>query len=159
MCNPGVYITNDHLMNVRRPSLDEAIKELASSFILRMMDSRTLQELQFRVNQINDAYREELKGNKLVFQHRLGDQSITLHLEPSKLNQLLTNPIMTTKINEQREDWRNKQSAYYESNRDEWNKYQREYKKKKYAEDPDYKAKVKAYQKAYYLKKKSEKAK
>lgn len=38
-----------------------------------------------------------------------------------------------------------KQRRYYEKNREAWNEYQREYKKRKYAEDPVYRARIKEY--------------
>jgi hypothetical protein len=34
---------------------------------------------------------------------------------------------------------------YYEVNREAWNKYQREYKKRRYNEDPEYRFRVKEY--------------
>jgi hypothetical protein len=42
-----------------------------------------------------------------------------------------------------------KQRRYYENNREAWNKYQREYKKRKYADDPSYRLRVKEYIKEY----------
>lgn len=42
-----------------------------------------------------------------------------------------------------------KQRKYYENNREAWNKYQREYKKRKYADDPSYRLRVKEYIKEY----------
>lgn len=42
-----------------------------------------------------------------------------------------------------------KQRKYYENNREAWNKYQREYKKRKYAEDLSYRLRVKEYIKEY----------
>jgi hypothetical protein len=41
--------------------------------------------------------------------------------------------------------WREKQQNYYDNNREAWNEYQREYKKKRYAEDEEYRAKIKEY--------------
>jgi hypothetical protein len=42
-----------------------------------------------------------------------------------------------------------KQRKYYNNNREAWNKYQREYKKRKYAEDPEYRLRVKEYTREY----------
>lgn len=42
-----------------------------------------------------------------------------------------------------------KQRKYYDKNREAWNKYQREYKKRKYAEDPAYRLRVKEYIREY----------
>lgn len=46
----------------------------------------------------------------------------------------------------QRKTWRKKQRKYYQENREAWNEYQREYKKRRYAEDPEYRARLKEYQ-------------
>jgi hypothetical protein len=46
---------------------------------------------------------------------------------------------------ENREKWREKQKNYYDQNRESWNEYQREYKKKRYAEDAEYREKLKEY--------------
>jgi hypothetical protein len=43
-----------------------------------------------------------------------------------------------------------KQRRYYENNRDAWNKYQREYKRRKYNEDPEYRLRMKEYMREYY---------
>lgn len=47
------------------------------------------------------------------------------------------------------EELRLRQQGYYEKNREAWNKYQREYKKKRYNEDDEYKEKTKKYQRDY----------
>lgn len=47
-------------------------------------------------------------------------------------------------------EMREKQRRYYESNRESWNAYQKEYKKRKYAEDMEYRARMKEYQREYY---------
>jgi hypothetical protein len=47
-----------------------------------------------------------------------------------------------------------KQRRYYDNNREAWNKYQREYKKRKYSEDPEYRLRLKEYMKDYYKKRK-----
>jgi hypothetical protein len=47
-----------------------------------------------------------------------------------------------------------KQRRYYENNREAWNKYQREYKKRKYSEDPEYRLRLKEYMKEYHKKRK-----
>jgi hypothetical protein len=46
-----------------------------------------------------------------------------------------------------------KQRRYYENNRETWNEYQREYKKRKYAEDPAYRARMKEYQRVRRIEK------
>ncbi len=46
---------------------------------------------------------------------------------------------------DKKENWRNKQSKYYSENREKWNEYQREYKKRRYSEDPEYRARMKEY--------------
>jgi hypothetical protein len=46
---------------------------------------------------------------------------------------------------EKKENWRKKQSSYYENNREAWNEYQREYKKKRYSEDEEYRLRLKEY--------------
>jgi hypothetical protein len=50
-----------------------------------------------------------------------------------------------------------KQAEYYKQNREAWNEYQREYKKRRYAEDPVYRARIKEYHREYRLSKKREK--
>lgn len=45
-----------------------------------------------------------------------------------------------------------KQRKYYENHREKWNKYQREYKKRKYSEDLEYRLKMKEYQRERYKK-------
>ena len=40
---------------------------------------------------------------------------------------------------------RDKQNNYYDKNREAWNEYQREYTKKRYAEDDEYRKKIKEY--------------
>ena len=57
---------------------------------------------------------------------------------------------------ENKEQWRNKQSIYYENNREKWNEYQKEYKKRKYNEDPEYRARMKEYSRQLRLKKKNQ---
>jgi hypothetical protein len=47
-----------------------------------------------------------------------------------------------------------KQRKYYEKNREKWNEYQREYKKRKYKEDLAYRMKMREYQKERYKMKK-----
>ena len=42
-----------------------------------------------------------------------------------------------------------KQREYYENNREAWNKYQREYKKRRYANDAEYRARMKEYQREW----------
>ena len=49
----------------------------------------------------------------------------------------------------ERKIWRKKQRTYYDKNRESWNEYQREYKKRRYAEDPEFRARVKEYAKEY----------
>ena len=51
------------------------------------------------------------------------------------------------------------QAQYYEKHREAWNEYQKLYKRRKYAEDPEYRERVKAYQKARYAKNKAKKNK
>ena len=58
---------------------------------------------------------------------------------------------MSKKIEKQRKLWRKKQQAYYE-NREAWNEYQREYKKRRYSEDPEYRARTKEYARERYKK-------
>lgn len=43
-----------------------------------------------------------------------------------------------------------KQRRYYEKHRESWNKYQREYKLRRYKEDPAYRFRVKEYMRDYY---------
>ena len=50
-----------------------------------------------------------------------------------------------------------KQRRYYEENRESWNEYQREYKKRRYAEDPVYRARMKEYQRVRRIEKEREK--
>ena len=57
---------------------------------------------------------------------------------------------------EEKEAWRKKQSEYYSKNRDAWNEYQKEYKRRKYSEDPEYRARMKEYQRERRLAKKRE---
>lgn len=57
---------------------------------------------------------------------------------------------------EEKEVWRKKQNEYYSKNRDAWNEYQKEYKRRKYAEDPEYKLRMKEYQRERRLTKKRE---
>jgi len=38
-----------------------------------------------------------------------------------------------------------KKPKYYEVNREAWNKYQREYKKRRYREDSEYRSRIKEY--------------
>lgn len=45
----------------------------------------------------------------------------------------------------QKKEWRESQATYYANNREAWNKYQREYKAQKYATDPEYRARLIAY--------------
>ena len=45
----------------------------------------------------------------------------------------------------QRRKWRKKQRKYYKENREAWNEYQREYRKRRYAEDPGYRARMREY--------------
>jgi hypothetical protein len=45
----------------------------------------------------------------------------------------------------EKDKWREKQQNYYDNNREAWNEYQREYKKKRYSEDEEYRAKIKEY--------------
>ena len=45
----------------------------------------------------------------------------------------------------EKDKWREKQQNYYDNNREAWNEYQKEYKKKRYAEDEEYRAKIKEY--------------
>jgi len=54
----------------------------------------------------------------------------------------------------ERKTWKAKQNRYYDNNRESWNEYQREYKKRRYAEDPEYRARMKEYQKERYKQKK-----
>lgn len=46
-----------------------------------------------------------------------------------------------------------KQRRYYDNNREAWNEYQKNYKKRKYSEDPEYRARVKEYQRVHRLEK------
>jgi hypothetical protein len=41
-----------------------------------------------------------------------------------------------------------------EKNKEAWNEYQKEYKKRRYAEDPVYRARIKEYQRQRYITKK-----
>ena len=59
---------------------------------------------------------------------------------------------------EKKSEWRKKQKEYYDSNREIWNAYQKEYKKRKYSEDPEYRAKTKEYARQWRKKKKDENA-
>jgi flagellum-specific peptidoglycan hydrolase FlgJ len=43
-----------------------------------------------------------------------------------------------------------KQSIYLEGHRDSWNRYQREWKKQRYATDPEYREKIKKYHQERY---------
>ena len=54
----------------------------------------------------------------------------------------------------ERKAWREKQRTYISTHRDEWNEYQREEKKRRYAEDPAYRERLKEYQRARYAAKK-----
>lgn len=56
----------------------------------------------------------------------------------------------------EKKSWRKKQSKYYEENREAWNEYQREYKKRRYAEDPVYRARMKEYARQWRNEKKKE---
>ena len=58
----------------------------------------------------------------------------------------------------ERKLWRKKQREYYKENRESWNEYQREYKKRRYAEDPEYRARMKEYSRQRRLDKKKENA-
>ena len=49
---------------------------------------------------------------------------------------------------------RKMQAAYYKKNREAWNEYQREYKKRRYKEDPEYRARIKEYNRERRLVKK-----
>lgn len=50
-----------------------------------------------------------------------------------------------------------KQRVYYEKHREKWNTYQREYKKRRYSEDLEYRARMKEYNRARYRKMKDAK--
>lgn len=52
--------------------------------------------------------------------------------------------------------WKAKQRMYYKENRDAWNEYQKEYKKKRYREDAAYRARMKEYGRQYRLKVKND---
>ena len=52
-------------------------------------------------------------------------------------------PDENMKVEKLRKKWRKKQNSYYEKNREAWNEYQREYKRRRYAEDPEYREKLK----------------
>ena len=67
-------------------------------------------------------------------------------------------PFLQMSTLKERKAWRKKQSAYYEENRESWNEYQREYKKRKYAEDPEYRARMKEYARHRRQEKKNEDA-
>lgn len=54
----------------------------------------------------------------------------------------------------ERKVWRKKMRKYLENNREAWNEYQREYKKRRWAEDPEYRARMKEYQRELYAKNK-----
>jgi hypothetical protein len=54
----------------------------------------------------------------------------------------------------QRKQRRKKQRKYYKENREAWNKYQREYKKRRYAEDPVFRARMREYARLRRLAKK-----
>jgi hypothetical protein len=57
---------------------------------------------------------------------------------------------------EQRKSWRKKQRKYYKNNRESWNEYQREYKKRRYAEDAEYRARMKEYSRQLRVQKNKE---
>ena len=73
---------------------------------------------------------------------------IFLHLLP---------PLHMSTLKE-RKAWRKKQNAYYEENRETWNEYQKEYKRRRYAEDPEYRARMKEYARQYRQEKKNSNA-
>jgi hypothetical protein len=56
----------------------------------------------------------------------------------------------------QRKKWREKQSTYYKNNREKWNKYQRDYKRKRYSEDSEYRETHNSYIASYNKKRYAE---
>lgn len=121
-------------------SLEDAIKHLFDRYIFTVLSESNKRQIQFDLDQFSYHFRNELMRGKLIT--KIGQESVSVSILPDN--------IMKKTTSSQKKKWREKQSAYYESNREKWNAYQREYKKKRYDEDPEYRERILEYSRKKY---------